>query len=188
MLITGPDTSSDKKAAILSATTKLLISDGLNALSFEAVAAKAGLSRQLVRYYYPSLDALMIAVCDHLGAAYRDLLIAGIVDLKQVERLPFFLDFFFDLADGHKMPDNLEAYDAFLAYSVTSEAFRERLCSTYKTLGDVMVHELKIAYPDLPGAACKELSCLFVPRPASSLLLRTVAGSLLGARRVFRRG
>lgn len=156
------DQAADKKTQIMLAAATLLTQKGLQTLSFEAVAAEAGLSRQLVRYYYSDLDTLMVDLCDHLGNAYREILVTGVVNVGQVERLNFFLDFFFDLADGHPMPDNLEAYDALVAYAVTSERFRERLCGQYKTLGQVVAHELAIAYPELSGSACEELSFLFV--------------------------
>ena len=162
----GPATlaknSQNKRTQILQAATGLLARNGLQALSFEAVAHEAGLSRQLVRYYYSNLDALITDLCDHLGNAYRDILVSGVVQVGKVERLQFFLDFFFDLADTHRMPEQLEVYDALVAYSVGSADMRDRLCTQYQTLGQVMVHELAIARPDLDGAACEELSYLFV--------------------------
>jgi len=154
--------AADKKTRILGATTRLLMSQGLQAFSFDAVASEAGMSRQLVRYYYSSLDALIVDLLDHLTMAYQEALIAGIVNLGQVERLGFFLDYFFGVSDDHPMPDNLEVYDAFLAYAVGSEPLRDRLCETYKTLGQVVVHELAIAHPRLDARACEELSFLFV--------------------------
>lgn len=156
------DLNRDKKTQILDASTKLLTAQGLQSFSFEAVANEAGLSRQLVRYYYQDLDALIVDLCDHLGTAYQNLLIAGIVEVGQVERLKFFLDFFFGMANDHPMPDNLEVYDAFFAYAVGSEPLRDRLCDQYKTLGQVVIHELAIAHPELDGPACDELSFLFV--------------------------
>ena len=80
----------------------------------------------------------------------------------EVERLGFFIDFFFDLAEGHRMPEKLEVYDALIAYSVGSERSRARMRAQYETLGQVMVHELAIAFPDLDGGACEELSFIFV--------------------------
>lgn len=114
------DLPQDKKTHILRAATSLLADQGLQALSFEALAHEAGLSRQLARYYYSDLDTLISDMCDHLGNAYRDILVAGVVDMGKVERLKFFLDFFFDLADEHRMPDQLEVYDALVAYAVGS--------------------------------------------------------------------
>lgn len=152
----------DKKAQILNATAALLSRRGLQDLSFENVADEAGLSRQLVRYYYADLELLMVDLCDHLANGYREMLVTGIVDLGKVERLKFFLDFFFDLAAGHPMPGNLEAYDAMIAYSVGSKALRDRMCDQYKVLGQVVTHELAIAHPELNDAACEELSFMFV--------------------------
>lgn len=156
------DQAQDKKSQILVATARVLSTSGVQALSFENVAYEAGLSRQLVRYYYSSIDELIADVCDYLGNIYQQILVAGIVDVKEVERLKFFLDFFFNLADGHPMPDNLEAYDAMVAYSVGSPQLKERMCERYYTLGRVMVHELAIAHPELKGTACEELSFMFV--------------------------
>ena len=68
----------DREIQILDAATRVIKTSGLQVLSFEAVAAEAKLSRQLVRYYYADVDALILALCDHLGNGYRDLLVAGI--------------------------------------------------------------------------------------------------------------
>lgn len=154
--------SPEKKAQILEAAAVLLSKTGLQSLSFENVAKEAGLSRQLLRYYYSDLDVLMADMCDHLAGVYQRMLVAGIVEVREVERLEFFLDFFFDLADGHPMPVDLETYDAMVAYSVGSDAVRDRMRSQYQTLGQVITHELAITYPQLKGAACDELSFLFV--------------------------
>jgi AcrR family transcriptional regulator len=157
-----PDQTSDKKAKILDAAAVLLSKKGVQSFSFENVAYEAGLSRQLVRYYYSDLDTLIADLCEHLGKAYQDILVAGIVDIQKVGRLKFFLDFFFDVAEGHPMPDTLSAYDAMVAYAVGSPELRDRMCDRYKTLGQVVMHELAIAYPELEGAACEELSFMFV--------------------------
>lgn len=154
--------SHDRKTQILNAATSLLADRGVQALSFENIAYEADLSRQLVRYYYTDLDTLIVDLCDHLAVGYREILVAGIVDLGQVERLKFFLDFFFDLADEHRMPGKLEVYDAMVAYSVGSTVLKKRMRDHYTTLGQVMIHELAIAHPDLDGPACEELSYLFV--------------------------
>lgn len=140
----------------------LLASKGLQALSYEAIAHQAGVSRQLVRYYYSDQDTLISDLCDHLGNAYRDTLTAGVIDVGKVERLKFFLDFFFDLADERRMPDQLEVYDALVAYAVGSSQLKGRLRAQYQTLGQVIIHELAIARPELEGPACEELSYLFV--------------------------
>lgn len=155
-------TTEDKKTQILRAATNVIRDRGLQALAFEAVASEAGLSRQLVRYYFADIDSLMVALCDFLGNGYREALVAGIVEVSQVQRLDFFLDYFFDLLDAHPMPDNLAAYDSLLAFAVGSDEMADRMCQQYRTLGQVIEHELAIVHPELDGQACGELSFLFV--------------------------
>ncbi len=156
------DQPPDKKTQILDAAAHLLRVQGAQALSFENIAKEADLSRQLIRYYFSDLEDLIVELCNYLAKGYRDLLVAGVVNVGQVERLQFFLDFFFDLADGHPMPANLEVYDTLIAYSVGSDRLRENMCGQYSVLGQVMIHELAIAHPELDGKACEELSFLFV--------------------------
>ena len=154
--------SLDRRAHILKATTKLLNEKGLQGFSFESVAKEAGLSRQLLRYYFSDLDHLVSDLSDHLGNVYREALVEGIVEVRQVERLDFFMDFLFDLTDEFRMPDNLKVYDALIAYSVGSVQVKERMRAQYKTLGQVIAQELAIAHPTLNGPSCEELSFLFV--------------------------
>lgn len=160
--LTSRSLNPKKKHQILAAATELLKDEGLQALSFEGVARRSGFSRQLVRYYYPDMENLVSDLCDHLAGTYRDALVSGIVELRDVERLDFFLDFFFDLASDHRMPDNLKAYDAMFAYAVGSDKVRSRMCDQYKTLGKVVSHELGIVHPHLDAQACEEVSFLFV--------------------------
>lgn len=160
--MTSDDPSTDKKTLILDAATRLLTTSGLQALSFEMLAKQTGLSRQLIRYYYPNLDGLVAELCDYLGKVYQDVLIAGVVKVGQVERLDFFLDFFFGVSADYPMPDNLEAYDSLFAYCVGAPDVKTRLRAKYRTLGQVIQHELAIAYPQLDAPACDELAFLFV--------------------------
>jgi AcrR family transcriptional regulator len=152
----------DKRTHILLAAADLIRDHGIQAISFERIAKQAGLSRQLLRYYFTETDQIIVALCDFLASRYRELLVAGIIEVGQVKRLDFFLDFFFDLAEGHPMPDDLEVYDSLVAYAVGSDQMKERLCGQYLTLGQVVVHELAITYPELDGRLCEELSFLFV--------------------------
>ena len=154
--------SPERKLQILRSATALIRDRGLQAMSFENLASQSGLSRQLIRYYFPDQETLIVELCDFLANEYRELLISGIVRMAQVERLGFFLDFFFDLASDHPMPDNMEVYDSFLAFAVGSDPLKTRLCDQYTTLGRVVAHELAIAYPELKGHACEELSFIFV--------------------------
>lgn len=56
----NPDRAQDKKAQILFAATDLIRDHGIQAVSFERIARRAGLSRQLLRYYFTDLDQLIV--------------------------------------------------------------------------------------------------------------------------------
>ena len=155
-------TEQSKKTRILDAATRVLTKSGLQAFSFESVAKEAGLSRQLVRHYFADPEVLIAELCDHLANGYQDVLVSGVVEVRKVERLDFFLDFFFGVSKHYPMPDNLEAYDALFAYAVGSPMVKKRLWAKYEMLGQVMKHELAIAHPKLDNHACAELSFLFV--------------------------
>lgn len=160
--MTTDNASQNKKLQILDAATTLLTNRGLQTLSFDAIAKQAGMSRQLVRYYYTDLDLLVSDLCDHLGKVYQEILIGGIMETKPAQRLDFFLDFFFGTTQDYPMPDNLEAYDALFAYAAGSKDVKQRLRVKYRTLGQVVQHELAIVHPELSATACDELSFLFV--------------------------
>ena len=56
-------------AKILSVSQELLASDGLGAVSFDAIARELGLSKQAVLYWFPSKGNLLAAMfVDWLGA------------------------------------------------------------------------------------------------------------------------
>jgi AcrR family transcriptional regulator len=177
----------DKRIQILKAATRLLTRQGLQRFSFEEVAKEAGLSRQLVRYYYTSLEELIIDLCEYLGLAYQEILSKGIVEVGQVSRLNFFLDFFFGVTEDIQLPDNLEVYDAFFAFAVGSEALRDRLCETYKILGQVVFQELGIAHPELDATSRDELSFLFVSMMHAHWSYVATLGFSSGHNRVARR-
>jgi len=152
----------DKRNAIVRAAFDVLQQQGLQALSFSVVAERSGLSRQLVRYYYPDLDALMVGVCDYLADLYRTSLINGVSGLDRANRLDFFLDFYFDLLDSPRKPRDDKAYDACFAYAAGSEGVRDNLRTQYGLLGQVLSHEIELRYPGMTTAEALALSYLFV--------------------------
>ena len=62
---------------IIEGAFQLLMEEGLPHVSYKRVAEVAGVKRQLVRYYFPNPDDLMIALCDMLADLYREALISG---------------------------------------------------------------------------------------------------------------
>ena len=156
------DAQNEKKAAIIQAAFDVLMSRGVQALSFETAAQSAGLSRQLIRYYFKDSDALMVALCDHLAELYRSALVNGVAKIKEKSRLDFFFDFYFDLLSDDRKPRDDQAYDAVFAWAAGSDQVRSNLSLQYGLLGQVVAHEIALKWPDLSPEQCGELSYLFV--------------------------
>ncbi len=152
----------DRRGDILEAAFDLLMERGLQDLGFDAVGRRAGASRQLVRYYFPDRESLMVALCDRLAAAYRAALVNGAAEIGQADRLTFFFDFYFDLLESPRKPRDDQAYDAVFAFAAGSAPVRDALATQYGLLGQVVSHEIQVRHPELSEAACLELSYLFV--------------------------
>lgn len=153
---------SQKKAQIVQAAFSVAMEQGVQNLRFEIIAKTAGLSRQLLRYYFEDQEALMIALCDHMADVYRQALIAGAAKAENTKRLDFFFDFYFDLLADQRKPRDDQAYDAMFAFAASSQPIRKNLQGQYGLVGHVLSHEIQISYPTLTAQDCLELSYLFV--------------------------
>ena len=160
--MTGEDGETPRKELILQGAFAALRDRGLPDISYDLIAEKAGVSRQLVRYHYPDSEALMLEVCDLLAQSYRDCLITTAGSLDGPARIDAFLDFYFDLLDGTPKPRDDRIYDAMFALSGRSEAIRGALAGQYRLLGQVLGHEFEVQNPGLDRQAAEELSYLFV--------------------------
>jgi AcrR family transcriptional regulator len=156
------DNKPDNRARIVDAAFAALMKSGLPPLSFDAIAAEAGTSRQLVRYYFATAEDLMLELCDLLADGYRQALVDNATRLEGPDRLSMFLDFYFDLLDGTAKPKDDQVYDAMMSLATGSTRIRENLRGQYTLLGQVLAHEFRVAHPALSLRACEELSYLFV--------------------------
>lgn len=153
-----------RKPEIIQAAMKAISKNGLSMLSYDQIAQEADMSRQLIRHYFPDPEGLMVAICDSLAAAYRDRLKRGILDANSPQRLPMFLDFYFNFLEGKGLakPADDAVYDAMFSLATGSRAVRENLHEQYTLLQHVIHNEVQISYPDLSQNACKEIGYLFV--------------------------
>lgn len=132
-------------------------------ISYDLIAEEAEMSRQLIRHYYPDPEKLMIAICDALAAAHKDVMARAVVTADVTERLPLFLDLFFNvIADSAtRKPMDDRAYDAMMAIATGSETVRQQLREQHSLLQTTIAHEVQISHPDLSQDACRELGYLF---------------------------
>ena len=153
-----------RKPEIVLAAFRAIARQGLPMPSYDQIAQEADMSRQLIRHYFPSPELLMVAVCDHLAATYRDCLMKGILETNATERLPMFLNFYFGFLSGRGLPkpEDDAVYDAMFSLAVASDVVRRNLHGQYSLLQSVISHEVQISNPRLNQKACDEIGYLFV--------------------------
>jgi AcrR family transcriptional regulator len=153
-----------RRPEIVQATIKTITKQGLPMPSYDQIAQEAGMSRQLIRHYFPQPEALMLAVCDALANTYRDLLMQGILQANSTERLTLFLDFYFNLLGKRELrkPADDAVYDAVMSLAAGSKAIRKNLHDQYHLLQHTIAHEVQISHPKLSQNACREIGFLFV--------------------------
>lgn len=152
----------DRAKAIVEGAFKVLMREGLAHLSYTAVAEATGMTRQLVRYYFPGPDDLMLAMSDRIASVYRETLIGGMTARQGKDRINLFLDFYFDLLEKPRKPRDDQAYDALMSLAARSPRIKTNLRQQYTLLGQVFSHELRQEYPEIPLAVCEQVSFAFV--------------------------
>lgn len=153
-----------RRPEIVAATLRAIREHGLPMPSYDRIAQHADMSRQLIRHYFPDPERLMVAVCDTMAASYREALMKGIIQTGRTERLPLFLDFYFNfLADkGLRKPEDDAVYDAMFSLAQSSEIVRKTLVEQYSELRQTIAQEVQVSYPELSQKACREIGFLFV--------------------------
>lgn len=155
-------TCDDRASAIIDGAFKVLMAEGLPHLSYKHIAEASGLTRQLVRYYFPDPDDLMLALCDRIAGVYRETLIQGMVGREGKDRIDLFLDFYFDLLEAPRKPRDDQVYDALMSLAARSDRVKSNLRQQYTLLGHVVSHELRQAFPEIPLPVCEQISFVFV--------------------------
>lgn len=153
-----------RKPEIVRALFAAVKAHGVSLPGYGEIATQGGMTRQLVRHYFPDPEDLAVALCNHLADSYRECLMRGILMAQKSERLNTFLDFYFGfLAEkGIAKPADDEVYDALVALSAASPRVRTNLRDQYRLLQATIAHEVQISHPTLPQRACSDLGFLLV--------------------------
>jgi AcrR family transcriptional regulator len=132
----------ETSAAILSSAKTLLLKEGFAAVTVEAVAKRAGISRQRLYCYYPSLDAILYRIqIEDMKAfiAYVSQALAAAQGPSVSARLQDFLNRLFAY-EAAQQDDFLFTYEFdayYLHRSALDAALREEYASTYQDLSFV---------------------------------------------------
>ncbi|MEM9988553.1 MAG: TetR/AcrR family transcriptional regulator [Pseudomonadota bacterium] len=149
-----------RRPEIIQAFKRALMKCGLNLPSNDEIANEAGMSRQLIRHYFPKQPEMAHELAKALADEYQHLLSTTVIATGDVSRLKIFLDFYFGLTSGDlpQKPQDNQIYDALLALAATDLELQDILSGQYKLLSKVFSHEIHVAHPSLNFELCEELS------------------------------
>lgn len=153
-------TPKNPKSQIVQGAIAHLDAQGPPYASYANIADAANLSRQLMRYYYPEPDILMLEVCDTLAEAYRSALSESSAQFDGSAKLDYILDFYFGLTDQPAGHSGYGCADALTAHAAGHEKLKSAMREKYTLMGQALQLEIKVAYPDLTLRACAELAYL----------------------------
>ena len=167
-----------RRAEIVDALYDAIRDDGISLPSYDQIARKGDMSRQLVRHYYRDAEQIAVDLCDRLAETYRDHLTRGVLHAEPAARLRVLLDFYFDRLSGKGLakPKDDAVYDALFALAGVSERVHAKLREQYVELMRTLSRELHLAHPDLPRVACRELAYLVVTQMCGHWKMKATLG------------
>ena len=161
----------DPPALLLAATLRLIARGGVRAVHFAEVAEEAGFSTALPRYYYATMDGLLLGALQRLVEQRRERvqrLVAATADPAQRVRGAVLAQAAFDLAEGR---DERVILHEFLRLGFVHETFRPAVCAALQEDIDVLARLIA----DVPTAAGS-------PADASvRQLVESINGVMLGS-------
>ncbi len=78
--------AADTRRALLEAARRVIISNGVNALTLDAVAKEAGVSKGGLLYHFPSKDALVVGLLEELNQSFVDGIEQALAQDEQPQR------------------------------------------------------------------------------------------------------
>jgi AcrR family transcriptional regulator len=129
------DVGSIRREQIVEAAAAIIAEQGLHELSLSAIERRAGMSRGQLTYYFPSKEAILLAVFDRMLRLMHERATAAGVSPCHVagtpwDRLRHFLTFL--VLDPPTVPEFRALQYTFLAEMGHRDDFRERLANLYE--------------------------------------------------------
>lgn len=148
----------DRKSDLLSHTARLLVEEGSDGLTMEAVARRAGVNRALTYYYFSSKDNLLVELFEDRAGRFDDRVNAAVEAAPDLEaKLLGILRVWMDDLDEHGAV--LSALHQASTDSGALEARRkERLLANGGRIADLLTSELDLTDGDAVVAATALMS------------------------------
>ncbi|WP_143413188.1 TetR/AcrR family transcriptional regulator [Haematobacter genomosp. 1] len=152
-----------RRQEIVASAVSAIQREGLPFPSYDAVAREAGMSRQLVRHYFPDAESLMGAVSHAISEVQQGRVATGLARGDE-SRLGVLFDYHLGLLDEEDPPRGAlqPVEDALVVLACRAPDLLEALAERQDELRLSIVSATAESYPSLPPAACEEIAFVFV--------------------------
>lgn len=136
-----------KRDEIVSAFIDTVEISGLEAASMGEVAARLGLDRTTVHYYFRTRDDLILASINQITKTYVTMMEARIEKFDPRNRVNDMLDFLF--GDFHQ-PKLSRVIGEFMNSGQRTPVLRRKVAAIYRAIETIIVNEIAAGFPEAP--------------------------------------
>lgn len=136
-----PSSKGEKtRERMILASIGVVANQGIDKLTFEALAKECGVTRQLVKHYFPEKSDLVRCFSEHIRRQFQALAVGMLKEHTQPKEMldSYVRSTFFWLRE---FPDHARAWNFFLCYCSTNTDFR-RINAEYVAIGHSRIEAL----------------------------------------------
>ncbi|WP_194903666.1 TetR/AcrR family transcriptional regulator [Catenulispora rubra] len=162
--------TTNRREEILDAAVEVFAERGYRGASFDAIAERAGLTRQGVLHYFPSKKKLMVAILQHREDLARRHLVEhlGQGQADEDEDVPGKIAEI--VAFDHLNPALTQVYSMLMAESIVQgDGARQDIQNHYRTLLEYMTEQIAVRYGPVLGNG-------LTPRAAATAMIVMLDG------------
>ena len=148
-------TSKKKREQIIHAFMQAVLELGLEKASMGEVAARTGLDRSSIHYYFRHRDELLSEAAQLVTQHYVDRLHAAVASFSAQDRARQLVEHL--LGGAMHQPDLSQLIDELSVAGNRNKAINRLVAGIYRALEKVMLTEIDAAYPDAPAKKRREV-------------------------------
>lgn len=156
-----PSLAAQRSAEILEALADCVAEYGVQGVTVEKIAARAGWTRGLVRHYLGNKDGQLRALIDALSARYATDLVESLAGAPVGRRRRLVIDVLFGAQWQHRDRDGV-VLDQLIAYEALNPDAESSLLAMYRTIADAIAAAVLSERPDLDARKASDLGFTLV--------------------------
>ncbi|MDO7837379.1 helix-turn-helix domain-containing protein [Sphingobium sp. HBC34] len=152
----GTKANEEKRREIISAFIDSLIDRGLDQSTMGEVAARVGLDRSTLHYYFRTRDELVLEAADEISLRYLKQFKANMALAGRDDRAEKLIDLLFN--GTFHQPDLSIALEELGVLANRNPAVDRRVSGIYRAIEHAIIEEIEAIFPDAPKRARRDIA------------------------------